>query len=293
MAAHLSAFDPIRAGMRTLTAMRHWSQARPLAYAFVAAIAACACAGGADGGERRGAAGRGEKAPLDVDNASPVAGLPAPAGCGNGIRTPNEACDDANREGGDGCTGNCLGIEPGFACQPEGVPCRPIARCGDRVVGPGERCDDGNTQAGDGCSERCKLEEGFACDAPGEPCTTTTCGDGEREGAEGCDDGDTLPFDGCSSHCQAEPACDGGGGCSSACGDGLVIDEACDDGNTRDGDGCSATCVVEPGFSCERAQTCVEIDGKCVLRVPVLYRDFDQSHPDFQIGCGQLVTGVG
>jgi fibro-slime domain-containing protein len=76
------------------------------------------------------------------------------------------------------------------------------------------------------------------------------------------------------------------------CGDGLVIDEACDDGNGRDGDGCSAQCALEEGFSCERDKPCEMLGEACVLRVPAIYRDFPESHADFGIGCGQLVTGV-
>jgi fibro-slime domain-containing protein len=34
------------------------------------------------------------------------------------------------------------------------------------------------------------------------------------------------------------------------------------------------------------------LDGRCIVRVPVIYRDFSQAHSDFQIGCGMLVTGV-
>jgi len=83
-----------------------------------------------------------------------------------------------------------------------------------------------------------------------ELCTHTVCGDGNVEGAEGCDDGNTVPFDGCSEDCQIEPNCSGTSGCTSKCGDGIVLNEACDDGNQANGDGCSKTCQVEPGWTC-------------------------------------------
>ena len=83
-----------------------------------------------------------------------------PRGCGNGQRTEDEACDDGNKAGGDGCASDCLGIETGYACSPPGKPCRKIARCGDGIVqsGAGEQCDDGNTVSADGCTHDCQNE---------------------------------------------------------------------------------------------------------------------------------------
>jgi len=107
-----------------------------------------------------------------------IADAPAPAGCGNGVLGDDEACDDGNRAGGEGCLGNCLAIEPGFACPHPGTPCRPIARCGDGFVSPSEACDDGNTAEGDGCS------------------------DGIVQEGEYCDDGNRRDGDGCSSSCR-------------------------------------------------------------------------------------------
>jgi fibro-slime domain-containing protein len=214
-----------------------------------------------------------------------------PLGCGNGMRSADEACDDGNTHGGDGCSADCLGIEPGFSCQPPGKACRVIARCGDGIVASSEACDDGNKQDADGCSKDCKVELGFQCSAEPSACTKTTCGDNQREGTESCDDGNGLPFDGCSSSCQTEPNCKAGA-CSSKCGDGLVLDEDCDDGNTKDGDGCSSTCKVEMGFKCAVTSPCEQLNGQCVLRVPAIFRDFDVSHPDFGVNCDGLVKGI-
>lgn len=211
--------------------------------------------------------------------------------CGDGVRGDDEACDDGNQVSGDGCKRNCLSIEPGFSCFPAGQACRPIARCGDGVVTRTEACDDGNRKSGDGCSERCKLELGFKCSGQPSHCEPTVCGDGKREGAEGCDDDNATPFDGCSAECQSEPDCSRDG-CASRCGDGLVLDEACDDGNHVSGDGCSADCEVEQGFTCTTDESCLMQDGKCIMRVGALYHDFDDSHPDFEVGCGELKTGV-
>lgn len=73
-----------------------------------------------------------------------MSGVCIPVGCGNGLRDPDEACDDGNRESGDGCSSDCRSSE----------------LCGDREPNPflGEECDDGNLINHDGCSSTC-LEE--------------------------------------------------------------------------------------------------------------------------------------
>src|SRR4051812_37469581 len=216
-----------------------------------------------------------------ADNCLPVG--PAPANCGDGKLTEDEACDDGNLLGGDGCAANCLGVEVGYSCSPAGVPCHVVSLCGDGVISSNEMCDDGNVSAGDGCSPRCKLELGYKCDGNPSICSATVCGDGHEEGAEGCDDGNAIPLDGCSSTCQAEPDCSHAS-CTSECGDGLVINEECDDGNVLNGDGCSADCKREPGFECEQKPSCEMVGGQCALRVPVVFRDFSAAHADFHCG---------
>ena len=223
---------------------------------------------------------------------------PAPPGCGDGVLTEDEACDDGNTTGDDGCQGNCLAVDPGYSCNPPGQACHELVVCGDNIVGSSEQCDDGNKDAGDGCSARCNFEIGYKCDGSPSVCTKTVCGDGKQEGAESCDDGNDKPFDGCSSFCQTEPSCTAAG-CTSDCGDGLVIDEECDDGNAKDGDGCSHECKKEAGFECSQDADCEQINGECVLRVPALFRDFNAAasangHPDFQVACGgeSVTTGL-
>lgn len=223
---------------------------------------------------------------------------PAPPGCGDGVLTEDEACDDGNTTGSDGCQGNCLAVDPGYSCNPPGQACHELVVCGDSIVGSSEQCDDGNKDAGDGCSARCNFEIGYKCEGSPSTCTKTVCGDGKQEGAESCDDGNGKPFDGCSSFCQTEPHCTATG-CTSDCGDGLVIDEECDDGNNKDGDGCSHECKKEGGFECSQDADCEKVNGECVLRVPALFRDFNAAnstngHPDFQVACGgeSVTTGL-
>lgn len=202
----------------------------------------------------------------------------APPGCGDGVLTEDEACDDGNRESGDGCAANCRSLEVGWSCAIPGQDCIRIARCGDGIaIYPPELCDDGNSEPGDGCSPTCKIEIGYKCEGQPSVCLPTLCGDGLVEGAEGCDDDNATPFDGCSGDCQVEPDCSAGP-CVSGCGDGLVLNEECDDGNNLDGDGCSADCHVEPGYTCT-----VPSPGATMV-VPAVFRDFSESHVDFEFG---------
>jgi fibro-slime domain-containing protein len=200
--------------------------------------------------------------------------------CGNGILEGSEKCDDGNTTSGDGCAKDCTTVEKGYQCRVVGKACTP--KCGDGVKSGVEACDDGNTTSGDGCSATCHLELGWKCDATTGRCTSTKCGDSNVEGAEGCDDGNSLPFDGCSLDCQKEPACKSGEGCTSQCGDGIVLNEECDDGNAGNGDGCSKDCKSEPGWTCKQP----DIGDK--MLVPATYRDFKFQKPtDFEAG----VTG--
>lgn len=222
---------------------------------------------------------------------------PTPGICGDGVLDDDEACDDGNQSSDDGCHADCLSVEPGYVCKPpqSGEPqiCIPFNKCGDGLVSFPEQCDDGALQPGDGCDATCKLELGFKCSGEPSTCELTTCGDGVVEGTERCEPGVAA---GCTSTCQFAPDCSLDGPCTSACGDGIVLNEACDDGNTLNGDGCDDRCQIETGYSCElQPLDCErsEATGECVLRVPVTYRDFDGSHSDFEAECAASVPTTG
>ncbi len=72
-----------------------------------------------------------------------------PAGCGNQLIDPGEACDDGNALVGDGCSAGCRSDET----------------CGNGIVdatlgdsAQGEQCDDGNLVGHDGCASDCTPE---------------------------------------------------------------------------------------------------------------------------------------
>ncbi|MEY4549910.1 MAG: hypothetical protein RL685_6105, partial [Pseudomonadota bacterium] len=156
-------------------------------------------------------------------------------------------------------------------------------------------CDDRNLLPSDGCAPTCRLEAGFACDSPGVACRLTECRDGTREGSEQCDDGNDAPYDGCAAGCTNEPRCGlvaGAYTCSAVCGDGMkFLEEACDDGNTLADDGCSPTCTIEPGYDCTNEVA----DQGAVLDLPIIYRDFNDDHPQFEVSPdpnGVLAPGI-
>jgi cysteine-rich repeat protein len=89
-------------------------------------------------------------------------------GCGNGIVTFPEQCDDGNANNGDCCSATC---------QSNTV-------CGDGMTCGSEQCDDGNVDNGDGCDSMCMTEvTGFACansadcrlDPANNACNSGTC----------------------------------------------------------------------------------------------------------------------
>ncbi|HEU4583044.1 MAG TPA: DUF4215 domain-containing protein [Polyangiaceae bacterium] len=246
--------------------------ARWIAACWVAACAACAVAcspgssadnavsviqGNESSGGSAGAAGSGEAPTVDDDQLGDdsLYTAPPPPQCADFNLDADEACDDGNRDDGDGCSGNCLVVEPGYVCEP-GKPCVQVEVCGDSKLELNETCDDGNEQGEDGCSANCRVENGYACPALGKPCVSTAvCGDGFVALGEECDDTNATAGDGCSDQCQIETGwlCPiPGAKCQPECGDGLVVgSETCDDGNAAAGDGCGATCRLESGFACD------------------------------------------
>ncbi len=209
--------------------------------------------------------------------------------CGNEIIESGEACDDGNKESGDGCSADCQSIEDGFTCtivENKSI-CTKSVNCGNSEVDDGEVCDDGNTEDGDGCSADCQtIEEGYICPDAGYDCVPEGCGNGYLEENEDCDQAEMNVEYGtgknqCSTSCKFAhycgdglwdeidrangEECDSGSedtsesyeGCSSECrlvnycGDGRKShEEQCDDGNKEDGDGCSAACTMEANFAC-------------------------------------------
>ncbi|MBF0492396.1 MAG: DUF4215 domain-containing protein [Deltaproteobacteria bacterium] len=214
--------------------------------------------------------------------------IPTPV-CGNGKIEAGEACDDGNKNNGDGCSSTCQ-IETDYACSgapsvcdiagkkycichytssganpyntisiSENAVCAHIQQHGD-IPGP---C------AGDTIAA-CKGAPPLPIDYPCLVSSNNLCGDGKIENAEACDDGNKVNGDGCSSNCIVESGytCTGTPSkCTlppSKCGNGKVeTGEACDDGNQIGGDGCSANCTVEPNYTCTGAPSV------CKLPTPV------------------------
>jgi fibro-slime domain-containing protein len=235
-------------------------------------------------GPDAGGTGPGTDGSVDID-APPDA---APR-CGDGHVDPNEACDDNNAMGGDGCSADCTTIEPGFLCPNAGVACVPSHVCGNGILEPDEQCDDHNLANNDGCTSACALEPGWACPVAGIRCTAASCGDGIVAGFEECDDGTPGGGDGCSATCKLEPgfACaTPGQPCkATTCGDGIAEGtEECDDGNHDLGDGCDPLCHREP--VCANG-TCTAVCGDGVLQAGEACDDGNLQNAD---GCSSACT---
>jgi cysteine-rich repeat protein len=109
-----------------------------------------------------------------------------PATCGDGIKDPQEICDDGNTVNEDECTNGCE-----------------LPVCGDQIVSTGEECDEPNDGVGDNPDQNCYK------------CKLNVCGDGnldlQEPGIEQCDDGNDVASDGCTS-CTLDPkVCDANG----------------------------------------------------------------------------------
>ncbi len=207
-----------------------------------------------------------------------------PEDCGDGLLDPIEACDDGNTDGGDGCSSDCMMVEPGFRCPTAGALCVPIV-CGDSRIDPPETCDDGNTANDDGCGSSCVLQDGWSCPLPGVACLAAQCGDGIVAGFEQCDDGGSAA-PGCSEDCQLEDGfkCEiPGQACTpTTCGDGVPEGtEQCDDGNLTPFDGCDGNCKNEPRCS---GGVCEAVCGDTVI-IPGTGEACDDGNTNDGDGC--------
>ena len=75
--------------------------------------------------------------------------------CGDGVRTPNEDCDDNDLTDADGCDSTCA-IEDGWNCTTvlgSTSVCTEV--CGDGLVVGAEACDDGDTSDLSNCLGDC------------------------------------------------------------------------------------------------------------------------------------------
>jgi fibro-slime domain-containing protein len=171
--------------------------------------------------------------------------------CGDGTRTPEEACDDNNTTPDDGCSATCA-VEAGWHCNSMG--CKP--ECGDGLKRGSEQCDDNNVTGGDGCSTGCKVEPFFTCNS-NSPSTCTSsikCGNFVVDPGEACD-ANPPGSNGCDADCSASPTTSQ----PAVCGNSVIEDtEKCD----PPGSGCSAQCAVLAGWTCPQAGVCFE-NPKC------------------------------
>ena len=117
----------------------------------------------------------------------------APATCGDGTVDPAEGCDDANREGGDGCSAACV-VEPGYACSgnPSACAVDTTDSDGDGISDQGEvrigtDPEDADSDD-DGLEDGAELEAGtsarFDAGVDTDPLDADTDDDGLADGEE-------------------------------------------------------------------------------------------------------------
>jgi fibro-slime domain-containing protein len=175
--------------------------------------------------------------------------------CGDGVRTPDEACDDGNSTDDDGCS-TCV-VDEGYRCSASGCS----AICGDGLIRGGEECDDENRVSADGCSAACIEEPYQACTGEPSDCESTiVCGNHVVEPGEVCDPPEdqvatttcVLPGDPAGIPCKQF---DTGKIDLAICNNGVIeLGEECDgDGGTG---GCDANCEIEDGYACPAADYC-------------------------------------
>ena len=187
-----------------------------------------------------------------------VIALTAPVVCGDGAVNPLlELCDDGNRQGGDGCSAECV-VEAGYSCS--GAPSQCLPRCGGGpACAQGQHCVsevcvcDANTCPSGCCAGNLCMagNAASACGSAGNACTT--CPAGEACGAGTCS--------GCAQSCTG---CCEGSTCisvasSSACGAAGARCLACDTVTT---DRCtSGACTCGAQLACKSGEICKA--GKC------------------------------
>ncbi|MFA5477377.1 MAG: DUF4215 domain-containing protein [Bacteroidales bacterium] len=134
----------------------------------------------------------------DIDGPGPNAGINLSTtvtlgSCGNGVKTDDEECDDANLVNGDGCSSECK-IESGYACVDTDT---------------GQEC--GTDTDGDGLPDNYENEIGT------DPLNPDTDGDGISDGTEVLG---TNPTDPLNPDTDGDGLCDGPNSVQGVCQDG-------------------------------------------------------------------------
>ena len=275
-----------------------------LRWISIVGLTCCACAAGADDGPRAAqqaaAAKHHASAPGNTgtfNNATSKAGssdasLPAPPNCGNGERTRDEPATTATPRTATAAAPTARASRPATRASRRASRVARLRAAATAWSAPSEACDDGTHDRRRrllrALQDRARLRvrrraEHVPADEVRRRRARRHRGLRRRQQAAVR----RLPAPRVRPSPRATAA-----GCTSSCGDGLVLNEDCDDGNAKNGDGCSKDCKVEPGFTCSTDTPCEMQDGHCILRVPAIFRDFNESHPDFQVGCGTLTPGV-
>jgi hypothetical protein len=181
-----------------------------------------------------------------------------PPGCGDGIASGDEECDDENTVSGDGCENDCT-----FTCH-GAADCNDADVCTDDACiagGTGQICDNPYNTApcndSNPCSHTDTCDGAGNCTGVGYSCTlgvceaTSTC-----DGSGGCTVTYSGPGTGCNDldPCTHTDQCDGAGTCSGtgySCTPGI-----CETASDCDGMGGCTPTYAGPGTACTDAWSC-------------------------------------
>ena len=224
-----------------------------------------------------------------------VAEVCVTAGCGDGLVTGAEECDDGNTDAFDGCEPDCtFTCEADAACD-DGLSCNGDETCGatTHVCEPGTAADPGTA---------CSTGTGPAgvCRAPPAGATWVDAGgvNGVVDGAEDCDDMNETPGDGCETDCTfscvADEDCDDFLNCTGTetcdttthvCQAGTALDCA-------DGDDCTDDRCDDTVGGCINPLTDADMDGFASDSLGACGTDCDDARADVYPGAEELCDGV-
>lgn len=217
------------------------------------------------------------------------------AGCGDGILSADEQCDDGNDAAFDGCDPDCT-----FTCEAD-------AECDDGLSCNGSESCEATMHV---CQPGTAAEPGVACTTPtvadgvcrstaeGATCVDSGCGNGVVDGAEDCDDMNEVVGDGCEADCTfscaADADCDDFLNCTGTetCDTDTHICQLGEMLDCTDGDDCTDDLCDDTVGGCFNPLIDADMDGHAATSLGACGTDCDDTRGDVFDGAEELCDGV-
>lgn len=216
-------------------------------------------------------------------------------GCGDGVVSGEEDCDDGNEAAFDGCEPDCtFTCEANAECD-DGLSCNGAETCGATM----HVCEPGTAaEAGTACSTPTVPDGVCRATVGGAMCVDSGCGNGVVDGAEDCDDMNETPGDGCETDCTfscaADEDCDDSLNCTGTetcdvtahvCVAGTMLD-------CTDGDGCTDDLCDDTLGGCINPLIDADMDGFAATSLGACGTDCNDMRDDVYPGAEELCDGV-